>query len=214
VRATEFLSEGRGYPCIVVDVQPEYVNYGGYKTDQVCKRVIRFVNEQHGPVLMFVNAEDQGLSKDTVASIQEYWDETLGYVETQDGEYESQIDWRRYKIVDKGFGYFRSWMDQGIDAAIIIKAIRLMYQEKVTDSSELFYGRVDSYEQGMKQLLGKDYLIGMNDPISVNWTSVAQLKQFNGAYLMGGGRDECLREVELLMNAFNIKYKRIESMVY
>jgi hypothetical protein len=31
---------------------------------------------------------------------------------------------------------------------------------------------------------------------------------------MGGGRDECLREVELLMNAFNIKYKRIDSLVY
>jgi hypothetical protein len=52
------------------------------------------------------------------------------------------------------------------------------------------------------------------DPISVNWTSVAQLKQFNGAYLMGGARDQCLREVELLMNAFNIKYKRIDSLVY
>lgn len=50
--------------------------------------------------------------------------------------------------------------------------------------------------------------------MSVGWTSVAQLKRFNGAYLVGGGRNECLREVELLMNAFNIKYKRIDSLVY
>ena len=42
----------------------------------------------------------------------------------------------------------------------------------------------------------------------------AQLKQFNGAYLIGGARDQCLREVELLMNAFNIRYKRIDSLVY
>jgi len=31
---------------------------------------------------------------------------------------------------------------------------------------------------------------------------------------VGGGRMECLREVELLMNAFNIKYKRIDHLVY
>ena len=44
--------------------------------------------------------------------------------------------------------------------------------------------------------------------------SVGQLRKFNKAYIMGGGRNECLREVELLMNAFNIKYKRIDSLVY
>ena len=53
-----------------------------------------------------------------------------------------------------------------------------------------------------------------DDPMSVGWTSVAQLKRFNGAYLVGGARDQCLREVEILMNAFNIKYKRIDSLVY
>jgi hypothetical protein len=53
-----------------------------------------------------------------------------------------------------------------------------------------------------------------DDPLIVNWISVGQLRKFNGAYIMGGGRDECLREVELLMNAFNIKYKRIDSLVY
>ena len=53
-----------------------------------------------------------------------------------------------------------------------------------------------------------------DDPMIVGWTSVAQLKRFNGAYIVGGGRNECLREIELLMNAFNIKYKRIDSLVY
>ena len=53
-----------------------------------------------------------------------------------------------------------------------------------------------------------------DDPLIVNWVSVGQLRKFNGAYIMGGGRNECLREVELLMNAFNIKYKRIDSLVY
>jgi hypothetical protein len=40
------------------------------------------------------------------------------------------------------------------------------------------------------------------------------LNKLSGSYIVGGGRNECLREVELLMNAFNFKYKRIDSMVY
>lgn len=54
----------------------------------------------------------------------------------------------------------------------------------------------------------------MKGPIIVNWTSVKQLRKFNNCYIMGGGRNEYLREVELLMNAFNIKYTRIDKFVY
>ncbi len=54
----------------------------------------------------------------------------------------------------------------------------------------------------------------LDDALSVEWTSVGQLKKYSGAYIMGGAENECLREVELLMNAFNIKYKRIQEFVY
>jgi hypothetical protein len=126
------------------------------------------------------------------------------------------IDWSRFTIVDKGYGYFRAWMDAGVDPATIIRVIRALYQSKVSDSRELFGGEdSDQYEPGLRQLIGPEFEDWMlSDPIIVNWTSVAQLKRFNGAYIVGGGRDECLREVELLMNAFNIKYRRIDSLVY
>jgi len=63
-------------------------------------------------------------------------------------------------------------------------------------------------------LMDGDELPWIDDNISIEWTSVAQLKRFNRAYLMGGGRNECLKEVSLLMNAFNIKYKLIEQFIY
>ena len=53
-----------------------------------------------------------------------------------------------------------------------------------------------------------------DDAISVEWTSVAQLKRWSGAYITGGARNECLREVQLLMNAFNIRYRVIDRWVY
>jgi len=214
MKSIEFLGEGLNHPVICVDVQPEYANYGN--NAKTCTKIIQFVCKQTGPVLFFVNAEDQGLSGDTVADIVNYWDETIGYAEDEYGDYESQIDWNRFTIVDKGYGYLRDWMDHDVSPKSIIKVIRLMYQFKVSDSRELFDGSdSDTYDKDMFNLIGHDYVIWMKDSgISVNWTSIAQLKRFSGAYIVGGGRNECLREVELLMNAFNIKYKRIDSLVY
>lgn len=131
-------------------------------------------------------------------------------------ESEQLINWSRFQIVDKGYGYSRAYMDANIKPATIIKIIRKLYAEKISDTRELFGGE-DSpiYEQGMKELIGPEFEDWMlSDPLTVNWTSVAQLKKFSGAYIVGGGRNECLREVELLMNAFNIKYRRIDSLVY
>lgn len=215
---TKCVLEGKSHPVICVDVQPEYSGVNDGVENHVFSEIIQFVNSQTGPVLMFVNAEQDGLSGDSVATIKQYWEETLlGDIdqyydeESDDYVYDQPIDWARYTIVDKGYGYLRSWMDNGVSDSAIIKTIRTMYQHKVSDSRQLF----DIDENLLPSILGKEYSDYMADePISVYWTSISQLKQFNGAYIVGGGRNECLREVELLMNAFNIKYKRIDSLVY
>jgi hypothetical protein len=197
MRSYEIINEGLSHPCIVVDVQPEYAYYA----PKICKKIIKFVNNQTGPILMFVNAERDNLTSDTVNDIIQFWEKN------------KFKQWNRVTINDKGYGYFREWMDAEVSASIIIKAIRRMYQEKINDSRELFGGEQSpEYKEKFKEFFGSDYWRLGN--IITNWTSVAQLKKFNGAYIMGGGKNECLREVELLMNAFNIKYKRINSLVY
>ena len=200
------LTENRSRSCIVVDVQPEYCGIYDGDESPVCVDIINFVNKQTGPILMLVNAEDQGLTGDTIKDIKVYWEDS-GF---------DPNNWSRVEIVDKGYGYFRSWMDSGIDPSVIIKIIREMYSQRVTDSRDLFQKIYNhSYEDLMTQLIGQTPTsTQLYDPIIVEWTSVAQLKKFNGSYIVGGARNECLREVELLMNAFNIKYKRIDSLVY
>jgi len=203
MRASEFLIEGRNYSVIVVDVQPEYSGMNDGDENSVFTEIIQFVNHQTGPVLMFVNAEDQGLSGDTVQSIKEYWDDS-GF---------APENWRRVQIADKGYGYLRSWMDHGIEPATIIATIRELYQQKKTDSRELQFPASNRRTPQQSLIMGAMQEME-DDPISVNWTSIAQLKRFSGAYIVGGARDQCLREVELLMNAFNIRYKRIDSLIY
>lgn len=201
------LYEGLSQPVICVDVQPAY-------DTPVAPKIIDFVVKQTGPVLMFVNADQDGLTDDTIPSIKAYWEEHAGgdYDEELDS-YNSNINWDRFQIVDKGYGYLRSWMDHGIEPAVIIATIREMYTQKVTDSRDLQFPTFN--KRTTTQSLIQGAIDEMeDDPLTVGWTSLAQLKRFSGAYLVGGGRDECLREVELLMNAFNIRYKRIDSLVY
>jgi GNAT superfamily N-acetyltransferase len=207
------LNEGLSHPVIVVDVQPEYSGMNDGDESAVFPQIINFVNKQTGPVLMFVNAEDQGLSGDTVAAIQTYWEDTIDPDWYDNDPDTNPINWSRFQIVDKGYGYFRGWMDAGIEPSTIIATIRELYQQHKNDSRELQFPPFN--KRTTQQSLIQGAMEELNDePLSVNWTSVAQLKRFNGAYLVGGARDQCLREVELLMNAFNIKYKRIDSLIY
>ena len=210
------LDEGRNTSVIVVDVQPEYSGMMDGDENPVFEQIIRFVNNQTGPVLMFVNAEDQGMTGDTVQDVKLYWEDTIRGEDVDPETNPHPINWNRFQIVDKGYGYLRSWIDNNISARTIIKTIRLMYQNRVNDSRELFGGEEsDDYAVNFQQFFGDEFEPWMLDePISINWTSVAQLKRFSGSYIVGGGRNECLREVELLMSAFNIKAKRIDSLVY
>lgn len=194
------LSEGANTKCIVVDVQPQYT--GMYDGDELpwIDDLMSFLNNQ-GPILMFANAEETGLTDDSIEDIKVYWEDS-GFNPTR---------WNQTEIVDKGYGYFRAWMDEGVAPAVIIKVIREMYNQGVNDSRELFDEDVEQFAE----FVGPSWEEWMyDDPLIVEWTSVGQLKRYSGAYIMGGGREECLREVELLMNAFNIKYRRVEEFVY
>ena len=194
------INEGANTRCIVVDVQPQYTS----KVNWV-PNMLEWLNRQ-GSVLAFVNAETTGLTLDTVDDIKDYWEEN-GYDPNR---------WQDTTIVDKGYGYLRGWMDGGAEPRAIIRTIREMYAQHVSDSRELYGGEDDpQYNTNMQKLLGADWEEWMrDDAISVEWTSVAQLKRWSGAYITGGARNECLREVQLLMNAFNIRYRVIDRWVY
>jgi len=77
MRIHEIINEGLNHPCIVVDVQPEYSGMHDGNENAIFPRTIEFVNKQKGPVLMFVNAEDQGLTGDTIQDIKLYWEDTI-----------------------------------------------------------------------------------------------------------------------------------------
>ena len=94
------LEYSRSRSVIVVDVQPEYSGIMDGDENPVFEEIIQFVNNQTGPVLMFVNAEDQGMTGDTVQDIKVYWEDTI---RGEDVDYEANphpINWSRFEIVE------------------------------------------------------------------------------------------------------------------
>lgn len=206
MRLYEVLTESKNRPCVVVDIQPEYTGINDGNELPWIDDLMTFLNDKN-KILAFINAEDTGLTMDIVDGVKEYWKDS-GFTNL-----------KNTKFVDKGYGYLRSWMDEGISPKMIIKTIRLLYQEKLSDSRELFGSEDDpDYEEKFRKFFEdnnepfEDFVL--DDSINVNWINIQELKNFNNCYIMGGGENECLREVELIMNAFNIKYKRIQQFVY
>lgn len=194
MKLNAILKESTNTPLIIVDVQPEY--------DSGAKIVMRnglveFVNKHNGPILLFFNGEE--VSNDNKDTVLEYW---LDY-----GLDEDRIDDIRWH--EKTYGFFRSWMDSDVDVSKIIKVLRLMYQKKVYDSRELD-------EEILSNLVGDDFYDNFlnDDPLIIPEISIKELREYNNGYICGGGKHECLREITILMNAFNIKYKMLNRFIY
>ena len=196
MKIAQILAEGLQTPVIAVDIQPHYSGIMDGDESPVFQEAIQFMNKQRGQILLLMNGEE--LTHDNEAGVKEYW-EDCGF---------DPAGWARVQVVDKGYGYLRAWMDQNISRGTIIKVIRALYQAKENDTRNLPEGSV-------QQLTGNEYQDWMEDDgLIVEWLSIGLLKKFNNCYLVGGAEDECLAEVRLLMDAFNIKYTMIRNFIY
>ena len=93
------------------------------------------------------------------------------------------------------------------------QAIRYMAMNNIYDSNEV------PKEKWVEVLPEKDFnniKDNLNDlSIWIPDISIADLKNnWNGSLLCGGGMNECLKEIQLLMSAFNIKYKLVNDFIY
>lgn len=199
MRATEFVTESTNTNLLVVDVQPAYDAYAG----GVVEGVAQLMNRSRGGLFVLYNAESQ--TADTYADVVNYLYE--GGLSEQAAS--------RIKYFSKEYGFFRPWMDLNVPDRIIIKTIRAMVQNRVNDSRMLDINSVLTPEEQQQFHNAHKYLSWDDEGIYFpDFMPISILKQISPFYLVGGGRNECLREIELLCNAFNIRYTRIDSLIY
>lgn len=191
------LTEAAGRSLVVVDVQPAYANSIDFAPD-----LMRYVNAYRGPVLLLVNAEETDVSDDTKEEIAYYWQEN--------GLKRQKL--ARCTVIDKGYGYLRSWMEY-TDEETILFTIRFMVANNIHDSrdieartgtplAELLADH--SYDENME-----------DDPLVVNWLDAEMVRQTcQNCLLCGGGRHECLEEVRLMFEALGVRYTLLNEFIY
>jgi len=218
VRATEFITEANSTNLLVVDVQPAYGN--GY-ADNIVDGIGEMIEKSSGKVVILFNGN--GITPDDAHDTYQYIAQRTE--EDEYGEYNDETDeydepestplmqkLQQAEFIEKEYGFLRTMMDGGVSDHTIIQVLRLMAQKKVWDSREIAWEEVPEDIQTALEEANYDW---DNEGISFqDWVPIHFLKQLSPFYMMGGGRDECLREIELMCNAFNIRYKRVNSLIY
>lgn len=212
------LTESSNTNLLIIDVQPEYDNW----CNNILEGVQGMIEKANGGIFVVYNDFGGGDTLDEVfaylAGTDQEDEEEFYNDETDEWEYTSPAHTavsdklKSAKFFQKEFGFLRDWMDQGVRDSTIIEIIRAMAAAKAYDSRELDYESISDNAKADLESTGiswEDGGIYMQE-----WVPVHFLKSISPFYMMGGGRQECLREIELFCNAFNIKYKRIDSLIY
>lgn len=193
MRFTDYLTEQINTNVMVVDIQPSYEKFIHFKIWEFCN----FLNNQR-KILYLYNGESLGM--DTK-------DELIMFLLENELK-ESKL--KSIQFIDKGYAFLRSWMDSDIDEEIIIKALQYMDKRNVNDSRDI---ETDEWIEIIPELEDYSHIIG-DDPIYFPDIEISELKRWNNSYICGGGKTECLKEMEILLEAFKIKTKRIDKFVY
>ena len=189
-----------GKDLIIVDIQPEYI-----KAINFLGNFISFLNENHdkfNSVVFLYNGYD------TLGMINEgeyisWW--------LEEGLSEEVID--SSKFYDKGYAFFRYCIDEGIDDDQITNLIKYMIENGVNDSRDLdeefWDGFINEYgDEDIRELLEFS-----GDCINIP-DLMDELSDYNNIVMCGGGIYECLKEVEIALNALGKKYQVISRYTY
>ena len=220
----QYIAEADTRALIVVDIQPAYypvshkvLRGGGYLSltyVRAARNIIDFINTRADRVLAYFNGSDSGL-EDTIKDVQDH------YLEM--GLDPNKLDTINFQ--EKSYAFLRPWIDDEVPLRIIIAAVRYMVQNRM-------YSALDIPEDVLREIIRSSTKYPATttrwkhheydeverilelDPIVIPDIDLSLLKQFSNAYISGGGQHECLKEITIMMNAFNIKYTLVEDFIY
>lgn len=192
---------------IVVDIQPMYANAIHFNIREFVNFLVGALKSGKN-VLYYFNGP-QTVGEDTQQEIvhwlmEQWWgeDNYVGDDEEMEQNYRDAYNaLSKCQFCDKGYAYIRDYMDEGVDDGVLIQVIRYMYLNKITSSDDIPKEVKEQWELPQENI----YIA----PFAID-----QLKRFNGAYMVGGGSNECLKEVCLIANAFNIKYTLMRKFIF
>lgn len=196
MKASNIIYESDNRDMVVVDIQPFYHKYHQYITP----KLIEHINNSTGDILWFHNGCNVGI-EDTVREQKEYLFEH--------GMDEDRLD--DIEFEEKDYAFFRGWMDTGIDEEDILKVGEYMLKRNKNDSRDLDEDDYESLKYDEDEI---EEFMNHSDPLIIPDINLNRLKRYNNAYLVGGGENECLEEIRLLMEMLGMRYKLLSRFIY
>ena len=196
---------------VVVDIQPEYQKAFGFKPHEF---VNHLMNADYDMIYYLYNGTD------TVGGVSE--DELKNWIaENSDLDYEEAYKMMdTMEFYDKGYAFFRYCIDEGIDNDNIVALIKFMIEKDINDSRDLdeeFWGEfVDRYKEylDLNPVDVRELLEFSGDMINIP-DLMDFLKNIRGKItLVGGGLEECLKEVVIALQALDKQYKIDSEWTY
>jgi hypothetical protein len=189
---TETSFTGKTY--ISVDIQPEYQKSFGFDINDFTE----FLNQgEFGKLIFLYNGA-----------------ETLGMVSEDDYKMWlidsglSEDTLYNAHFYDKGYAFFRYCMDNSIDDSAVANFVRFMYENDVRDSRDMTREMWAKYLREYRRFDRKEVyslLQAAGDCVHIP-DLMDYLKKMRNIVLTGGGVNECLKEVEIALQALKIPY--------
>lgn len=187
----DWLLESNNSTLVIVDIQPVYEKYISFNLNNFSN----YINKFSGDIHVFYNGEDFGLDKKEDI-INWYYD---------NGVKEKTLD--KLIFFEKNYAFFRDLMDTGVDEEKIIEIGKLMIKNKKYDIRDLIEDELSE--------LGLDDDFDVNDYGFYIPDVLLEIQKLpNNCILIGGGKDECLAEVELCFKMLNKPYKLNYDLIY
>jgi len=195
-------SKVQGKTIVNVDIQPEYEKFITFDL----KKWVNFINknaELNNIVFLYNGA-------DTLGMIDKYsFQEWLINLNIDEDIIQNAT------FYDKGYAFFRYCIDNSIDEDNIVDLIKYMIKHNVNDSRDIDNDMWNNYmkETNHNQQDVRDLLENAGDMINIP-DLMSFLKNYSNIILLGGGINECLKEVEIALLSLDKKFKTLSEFVY
>ena len=188
---------------IVVDIQPEYEDYysNTFQTYEFCE-YINSISGDYNLTFLYNGFDTLGMVSES--------DYQLFLMEN--GLNEDIID--DINFYDKGYAFFRYCIDEDVPQSQIVNFVKYMYKNNINDSRDL---DEDNWEEYLNNHVNDEQLVdALKDSVELFYIPdlMSELKDKNNIVLIGGGIDECLKEVEIALQALGKSYSTNDDFIY
>lgn len=182
---------------IIIDVQE---TYRSFFTKNLCENIIEFSKNFNQVYFIYDTIDGQSFNED------------LPFEFMENEEFSGTLN-----EITKEYGFIRSLMDLGLDSddEELVKLLRFMIKNNVCDARDIEQDE-DLHNKFLKEFGNGPLMeVSFDDyPISIPMDLVDSLIDLNNPVLVGGARNECLKEISILLRSLDIVHTIEESLTY